>query len=82
MYPVAGGTVRMPMKDVLLGGKYLIPKGTTVFLPVRPLSPCVEKLSHYQDFSHSYCLNGADKDSHIQSLPLCMFSIDCLVSKG
>lgn len=35
MYPVAGGTVRNPKKDVLLGGKYLIPKGTTIFLPVR-----------------------------------------------
>ncbi len=49
MYPVAGGTVRMPKKDVLLGGKYLIPKGTTVFLPVRG-SPLASdsKLLHQQ----------------------------------
>lgn len=37
MYPVAGGTVRMPTKDVLLGGKYLIPKHVTVFVPVSHL---------------------------------------------
>ena len=37
MFPVAGGTVRAPKKDVLLAGKYIIPKRTTVFLPVRPL---------------------------------------------
>ncbi|EIE19314.1 cytochrome P450 [Coccomyxa subellipsoidea C-169] len=40
MYPVAGGTVRMPKKDVLLGGKYLIPKGTTVFLPLHAIHNC------------------------------------------
>lgn len=37
MFPVAGGTVRAPKKDVLLAGKYIIPKRTTVFLPVRLL---------------------------------------------
>ncbi len=36
MYPVAGGTVRMPKKDVVVGGKHVIPKDVTVFLPVRP----------------------------------------------
>lgn len=41
MYPVAGGTVRMPKKDVLLAGKHLIPKNTTVFLPVSSRAlPC------------------------------------------
>lgn len=47
MYPVAGGTVRAPKKDVLLAGKYVIPKRVTVFMPVRPrpeqlrvASPC------------------------------------------
>ena len=34
MYPVAGGTVRMPKKDVVVGGQYVIPKDVTVFLPV------------------------------------------------
>jgi len=34
MYPVAGGTVRMPKKDVVVGGKYVIPKNVTVFMPV------------------------------------------------
>ena len=38
MYPVAGGTVRAPKKDVMLAGKYIIPARTTVFLPVR--TPC------------------------------------------
>ena len=36
MYPVAGGTVRMPKKDVVVGGQYLIPQDVTVFLPVSP----------------------------------------------
>jgi cytochrome P450 len=34
MYPVAGGTVRQPKQDVLLGGRFLIPKHVTVFVPV------------------------------------------------
>ena len=36
MYPVAGGTVRMPRKDIVIGGKHVIPKNVTVFLPVSP----------------------------------------------
>lgn len=44
MYPVAGGTVRMPTKDVLLGGRYLIPKHVTVFVPVSHLH-CSRTLS-------------------------------------
>lgn len=37
MYPVAGGTVRTPLRDVqLAGGKYVLPKGVMVFLPVAP----------------------------------------------
>ena len=35
MYPVAGGTVRAPKRDVLLAGKYVIPKRVTVLMPVR-----------------------------------------------
>ena len=34
MYPVAGGTVRAPKKDVLLAANYVIPKRVTVFMPV------------------------------------------------
>ena len=34
MFPVAGGTVREVRRDVLLGGKYVIPKNTSIFLPL------------------------------------------------
>ncbi|CAK0779841.1 hypothetical protein CVIRNUC_004867 [Coccomyxa viridis] len=37
MYPVAGGTVRAPKKDVMLAGKYIIPARTTVFLPAHAI---------------------------------------------
>ena len=40
MYPVAGGTVRMPKKDVVVGGQHVIPKDVTVFLPVRLAASC------------------------------------------
>ena len=34
MLPVAGGTVREVRRDVLLGGKHIIPKNTSIFLPL------------------------------------------------
>ena len=35
--PVAGGTVREARRDVLLGGKYLIPARTPLFLPLHAI---------------------------------------------
>lgn len=34
MFPVAGGTVREVRRDVVLGGKHVIPKNTSIFLPL------------------------------------------------
>ncbi|CAL8468296.1 g7836 [Coccomyxa elongata] len=50
MYPVAGGTVRMPKKDVLLGGKYLIPKNTTVFLPLHAIHNSIHNFEEPDKF--------------------------------
>ncbi|KAK9914782.1 hypothetical protein WJX75_000489 [Coccomyxa subellipsoidea] len=50
MYPVAGGTVRNPKKDVLLGGKYLIPKGTTIFLPLHAIHNCKSNWAEPEKF--------------------------------
>ena len=46
MYPVAGGTVRMPKKDVVVGGQYVIPKDVTVFLPVSPAARYTQTKRH------------------------------------
>ena len=46
MYPVAGGTLRMPNKDVVIGGKHVIPKNVAVFLPVSPAVYGILALNH------------------------------------
>ena len=35
--PVAGGTARVCARDVLLGGKYLIPRNTPIILPLHAI---------------------------------------------
>ena len=37
MLPVAGGTVREARRDVLLGGRHLIPRNTPLFLPLHAI---------------------------------------------
>ena len=35
--PVAGGTARVCARDIVLGGKYLIPRNTPIILPVHAI---------------------------------------------
>lgn len=77
MYPVAGGTVRMPKKDVVVGGQYVIPKDVTVFLPVSPAACYAQMHKHQPQFSlaslpsgPTVTAKGVTSDSHLDPMRL------------